>query len=141
MRLGPSIKKALALLLLTPFIAVGRCSQSLHLAPTANSSDGDELKRDSDGTATATGIVIENYLGCQVDAICYLQIRVGNKEVRVIYHPGEGENHINKTAYEQGAKAKKGTHIRAYGQYRKKGSLDIIETFSSNTFYIRILPN
>ena len=100
-----------------------------------------ELKRDSDGTATATGIVIENYRGCQVDAICYLQLRVGNKEVRVIYHPGEGENHINKTAYEQGAKAKKSAHIRAYGQYRRRGSIDIIETFGSDTFYIRILPN
>lgn len=141
MRLESCLPRALVLLLVAPLIAIGQCSQQHSSPQTPVLAQQDQLELGSDGTATATGTVIENYLGCRIDVACYLRLRVGKKEVRIIYHPGESEGHLNKNAYEQGAKANKGGRVTAYGQYRKRGTIEAIETFSSDAFYIRILSN
>ncbi|HEU5414066.1 MAG TPA: hypothetical protein VFW31_09930, partial [Candidatus Angelobacter sp.] len=95
----------------------------------------------NDGTATVTGIVLENNQGCRVDASCYLRLRVGSDEIRVIYHPGEGEGHVNKAAYQQGVSVAKGAHVEVYGRYSKRADVAMIETFSSDKFYIPVLAN
>ena len=101
----------------------------------------DGLSLADDGTAIATGIVLENNQGCRVDASCYLQLKIKDKQARVIYHPGESEVKINESAYRQGATTKKGAHVKVYGRYRKSGNLIIIETYSSEAFFIHVFQN
>jgi len=102
----------------------------------------DEFKVNSDGTASATGTVLENNNGCARDVACYLQVQVGDSEIRVIYHPGEGEKRVNNTeAWERASKVKKGAHVEVYGKHEKQGALDVIEIYSSDKFYIHVLAD
>jgi hypothetical protein len=104
-------------------------------------SIGDKLNIASDGTAKATGVVLENNLGCKVDAECYLQLKIGDREIQVMYHPAEGPEPIkNRSAGDQGFSAKKGDRVAVHGNYRKAGTFERIETYSDEKFYIRILP-
>ena len=100
--------------------------------PTAS----DQLKANSDGTAAVTGIVLENNYGCERDLLCYLQLRVGNTEVRVVYVGAEGETTPRRRNTDQEGKIKKGDHVEAYGRLQDKNQ---IEVYSSETFYIRVL--
>jgi hypothetical protein len=112
----------------------------MHIFSTLpESATVDELKVGSDGTATVTGIVLENNHGCEVDASCYLQLRVGSKNVRVVYHPGAAERVANTVAVKEGYAVKQGDHVKAYGRYRKQQNKESIETYTSGASYIHIL--
>lgn len=127
-------------MLLALSIPVSRCSQAPDSSFSSQTTGGDELKVNNDGTARVTGTVLENNQGCRVDAACYLLVKAGSKTVRVVYHPGDVEGQVNKSAYRAGSSVGKGDRVTAYGRYRKRGDSDIIETFSSDEFYIRLLP-
>ena len=129
-----------ALLLLACFLLANICHQAVYASP-ASDQEGDSLSVAGDGTATAIGIVLENNHGCRLDGACYLRLRISGKQARVIYHPGEGEAKINRLALRQGEIVQKGARVKAYGRYRKSGDLAIIETYSSDAFYIHVLPN
>jgi hypothetical protein len=101
---------------------------------------GDKLDVASDGTAKATGLVLENIHSCVVDAECALRLKVGDNEILVIYNPGESsEPYRNGAADQQGFSVKKGSRVAVYGKYRKAGTFESIETYSDEKFYIRIL--
>ena len=103
---------------------------------------GDKLDVASDGTAKARGLVLENNLGCEVDAECYLRLKVGDREIQVTYGPAEGPEQTikNRSAGHQGFSTKKGDRVAVYGNYRKAGTFETIETYSDEKFYIHILP-
>lgn len=112
-------------------------SESCHAAsPVA----ADQLKVNSNGTATVTGVVLENNNGCATDGECYLRIQAGNLEVRVVYipseTPGQPKNH---EATEIAGKVKKDAHVEVYGKHSKEGILNIIEIYSSKDFYVHVL--
>ena len=50
-----------------------------------------KVKVYANGTATASGAVIENSHACEIDARCYLRLRVGDRERTVVYGPAEGD--------------------------------------------------
>jgi hypothetical protein len=102
--------------------------------PTAS----DQLKTNSDGTATVTGIVLENNHDCALDLRCYLELRVGNTEVGVVYAGTEGETTPHRRNTDQEWKIKKGDHVEAYGRLQDK---TLIEVYSSETFYVHVLNN
>jgi hypothetical protein len=52
----------------------GMCGPSAVLGVVSAGADG--LEVNSGGTAKATGVVLENVHACQVDAACYLRLRV-----------------------------------------------------------------
>lgn len=100
----------------------------------------DHLKVNSNGTATVTGIVLENNNGCATDAACYLRIQVGNREVHVIYNPGESTDRVNNhEATDIAGKVKEDAHVEVYGKYSRQRALDVIEIYSSKQFYIHVL--
>jgi hypothetical protein len=103
---------------------------------------GEKLDVASDGTAKATGLVLENNLGCEVDLECYPRVKIADREIRVTYSPAEGPEQLikNWSAGDQGFSAKKGERVTVYGKYRKAGTLDMIEIYSNEKFYIHILP-
>ena len=109
----------------------GGCHAATAAAP-------DQLKANSDGTAIVTGIVLENNYGCARDLLCYLQLRVGNTEVRVVYVGAEGEVTPHRRNTDQEGKIKKGDHVEAYGRLQDKNQ---IEVYSSETFYVYVLNN
>src|SRR5215831_6281301 len=121
------MKIGVLILFLGVSLTAGGCREAPHplsLAPATS----DHLKVNSDGTANVTGIVLENNHGCEVDAACYLRLQVEDKEVWVIYHPGEGEYRIaNKEMLSRAAKVKQGAHVQAYGKHNKRDTLDTIE--------------
>jgi hypothetical protein len=133
------MKIAIALVLITLSSAVILCERMHVFSTLPESATVDELKVGSDGTATVAGIVLENNHGCEVDASCYLQLRIGNKDIRVVYHPGAAERVVNTVAVKEGYTVKHGDHIKAYGRYRKQENKDIIETYTSGASYIRVL--
>jgi hypothetical protein len=98
------------------------------------------VKVGNDGTATVSGTVLENIKKCTVDLKCYLLLKKGDEEIRVIYGSGEGSNCLNDKATDAGFQVKKGQKINAYGSYGKLGKRYIISTCSSNDFYIKVLP-
>ncbi len=108
-------------------------------APEAMRAASDEIKVNSDGTAKATGIVVENNHGCEVDASCYLRLGVSDREIRVLYSIGEASSHGDNQAYHQGWAVRRDAHVEVYGRYDKDSTT--IETYSSNTFYIHVLSN
>jgi len=127
-------------ILLAVLIAASRCNQAPDSSSSSQTTAGEEFKINNDGTALVTGTVLENNQGCRVDTACYLSVKAGSKTVRVVYHPGEGEAQVNKSAYQAGSSVGKGARVTAYGRNRKRGDIDIIETFSSDEFYIHVLP-
>jgi hypothetical protein len=94
------------------------CGPSAVLGVVSAGADG--LEVNSGGTAKATGVVLENVHACQVDAACYLRLRVGDRDLRVTYAPAEGEkaSHVRKATKEEW-NAKKDDHVEAYGRYSK----------------------
>lgn len=133
------------IIVLTLFLAVslssGGCREAAHPLPPAPPTS-DQLRVNPDGTANATGIVLENNYGCAHDAECYLKVRAGDKEIRVIYNPGESEDRVNNdSASDAASKVKKDAHVEVYGKYRKQGTLDVMEIYSSENFYIHILKD
>lgn len=132
------MKIAVTILLFASCLTIARCNQAADPPRRAGSAPADRLQRESDGTAKAAGVVLENNRGCDLDVACYLQLQVGDIQVRVIYHPGEGDSHLNKDAYKEGSAATKGDHVEVWGRYSKH-DVDTIETFSSDAFYIRII--
>lgn len=116
-------------MLLALSIAVSRCNQAPDSPFGSQTTGSDELKVNNDGTALVTGTVLQTNQGCRVDTACYLLVKAGSKTVRVVYHPGEVEGQVNKSAYRAGSSLGKGARVTAYGRYRKRGDTDIIETF------------
>lgn len=102
----------------------------------ANPAPSDQLKVNSDGTATVTGTVLENSHACEVDARCFLRLRVADAEVVVVYGPAEGEKapHVRDTRQEWNMKI--GEHVEAYGRFQKE---NFIEVYSSEAFYVHVL--
>jgi hypothetical protein len=109
----------------------GGCHAATAAAP-------DQLKANSGGTAIVTGIVLENNHGCARDLRCYLELRVGNTEVGVVYTGAEGETIPHRRNTDQELKIKKGDHVEAYGRLQDKNQ---IEVYSSETFYVHVLNN
>ncbi len=129
----------IALMLMIPYGSFHAVPAAIRALATRPSVSG-KLMIAADGTATATGIVLENNHGCEIDAICYLRLKVGDHEVRVVYDPGKsGVRDKNKTASEQGFAVKKGSHVAIYGKYTKQSNT--IEIYSSETFYVRVLTD
>lgn len=127
------------------FIAVSLspagCREAPHPLPSTP-APSDKLIVNSDGTATVIGIVLENNYGCAHDSACYLELRAGDREVRVIYNPGESSDRVNnEKATDAASKVKKDAHVEIYGKYRKEGTLAVIEIYSSEDFYIHILKD
>src|SRR5690349_10581455 len=90
-----------------------------NLPPAAISESDDKFKINQDGTATVTGIVRENSHSCEVDAQCFLRLRVDGHEVIVVYGPAEGEQVTNVRDTSGEWKIKKDDHVRAYGRILK----------------------
>ena len=101
----------------------------------------DKLSISGDETAKATGLVLENNLGCEVDLECYLRVKIADREIQVTYNPAEGPEQLikNWSAGDQGFSAKKGDRVAVYGNYRKAGTFERIEIYSNEKFYIHIL--
>lgn len=69
------------------------------------------------GETTIQGTVIENYLGCHVDGLCYLTLQTTEeKELRVVYHYGEFPRCLNNKAVLQGELLKEGEEVRIFGK-------------------------
>jgi len=135
------MKIGVLILFLGVSLSPAGCREARHPLLSASASS-DHLKVNSDGTASATGTVLENNNGCARDVACNLQVQVGDSEIRVIYHPGEGEKRVNNTeAWERASKVKKGAHVEVYGKHEKQGALDVIEIYSSDKFYIHVLAD
>ena len=135
------MKIGILVLFLTVSLSPAGCREAPHPISAAPLLS-DQLIVNSDGTATVTGIVLENNHGCEVDAACYLRLQVKDKEVWVIYHPGEGEYRIaNKEMLNRASRVKQGAHVEAYGKHNKRGTLDAIEIYSSDTYYVHVLTD
>jgi hypothetical protein len=128
------------IILMVAQLSVG-CVHEFHNLATATISVGtDKLKIHQDGTATVTGIVLENSHRCEVDARCFLRLRVDNQEVIVVYGPAEGEEVTNVRDTSAEWKIKKGDHIKSYGRILKD-TKNSMEVYSSNTFYVHVLTD
>ena len=128
-------------LFITVSLSPAGCCEAPHaLLPAPGRAD--QLVVNSNGNATVIGIVLENNYGCAHDSACYLQLRAGDREVRVIYNPGESSDRVNnEKATAAASRVKKDAHVEVYGKYRKQGTLDVIEIYSSEEFYIHILKD
>lgn len=92
-----------------------------------------------DGTATIIGTVRENVKRCTVDLSCYLRLKFQDQDVKVVYVTGEGSRCNNEQAANHGLAVKKDQRVEAHGEYHREGSLHIISTCPSNSFYIKVL--
>lgn len=83
---------------------------------------------------TIQGKVIENYLGCHLDGLCYLVISSEGKNIKVIYHYGEWPPCTNEEAAQNGEAIKVGNTAEVYGSLKIS---DEISTCDSEEYYIR----
>jgi len=86
---------------------------------------------------TIQGTVLENNLGCRVDARCYLRVLSNEQEIFVVYHYGEWPSCLNEDAANQGEKLREGDEVEIYGQYSKLGDMRSISTCNSKDYYIK----
>ena len=101
-----------------------------------SSSAGTGLRVNQDGSALLVGRVQENVRGCTRDLLCFLEIRAGDEDVRVIYNAGEAEC-MNGDAGAQGFAVEAGETVEVFGAYRPEGRRKIISTCESSAYYIR----
>jgi hypothetical protein len=100
------------------------------------------LQVNSDGTASVTGKVEQNFTGCVADGACYLRLAYGKSEIRIYYDPGETEAPIpNGSLVPQLMKVEPGAIISAYGAHRQTGRLHMIDVYSRAEYFVHILPN
>ncbi len=108
-------------------------SASCYAAPAAIQPS---IKTWEEGAALVMGQVIENNHGCETDGVCYLILRIDNKEVRVYYNLGEGERCFNdqsKLAWH----INKGDWIKAFGDYTLRKDIYFVSACSSPRYFIR----
>lgn len=128
------------IILMVVQLSVGCVHEFHNLAPATIFTGTDKLKTNQDGTATVTGIVLENSHRCEVDAQCFLRLRVDDQEVIVIYGPAESEQVTNIRDTSGEWKIRKGDHVKSYGRILK-GTKNSMEVYSSNTFYVHVLTD
>ena len=82
------------------------------------------------------GLVVENNLGCRVDALCYLRLLSNDQEILVVYHYGEWPPCLNEEAADQGEQLKEGEQVEVLGKVIGDGR---VSTCDSPDYYIRKL--
>jgi hypothetical protein len=99
------------------------------------------MQVNSDGTASITGKVEENYKGCARDGVCYFRLTFGKSEIRVVYDPGETDALLpNSSHVPQLMKVERGAIIEVYGSHRERGLLHTIDAYSRKEYFIHIVP-
>ena len=72
------------------------------------------------------GVVRHNYLGCEVDNLCLLEVDVGPGVVNVIYHFGESEQRCENTAvFDRAAALQRGDRVEVYARVLPGGALSV----------------
>lgn len=91
-----------------------------------------------DGTATFTGTVSTNEVGCREERVthCFLTAVSGGKKVRVYYNTNNDYFCGNEKAASMGLAAETGMKVRANGVYRKVGDDYTINTCAKPEYYI-----
>lgn len=87
----------------------------------------DELRLQPDGYALVQGVVLENMRGCERDLPCALRLRVQGRDVRLLYHLGEGAARCPDDLVRQGLAISPGTPVRAQGRYRLAGTVHLLD--------------
>jgi hypothetical protein len=98
--------------------------------------DLSRLDPDGDGEVTFQGVVVENNPGCEVDAACFLRVRLDGRAVTVLYHYGEWPPCDNGEAITQGFAVTEGDKVEIAGTISEGGA---VSTCESNAYYIRKL--
>ena len=83
------------------------------------------------------GQVIENDLGCEIDAASALRVRTNGHESVVVYHYGEWPPCPNEPAIRAGLMIEAGDTIEAFGIVGEEGGY--LSTCDSAEYYIKIL--
>ncbi len=100
--------------------------------PTFDNSDNEPFKMGQE--ITIQGIIIENNLGCRVDLHCYLRVRVGNQEIKVIYHYGEWPPCQNERTADEAEMLNIGQEVKVYGIITGQNE---ISTCDSQDYYVQ----
>lgn len=109
----------------------------------ATQSANDSIKTlhvSADNTTTISGVVLANQSNCfeqGADSKCFLKLRVGTKEVYVIYNTSDNAFCVNEGAAGTGKTIRAGQSVKVYGFYRKDGELDTILTCPTAKYYIQ----
>ncbi len=94
------------------------------------------LDPDGDEAVTFQGVVVENNSGCEVDAACFLRVRVDGRAVTVIYHYGEWPPCDNGQATIQGFAVAEGDRVEIAGTISTGSE---VSTCESEAYYIEKL--
>ncbi|GMR10656.1 MAG: hypothetical protein BMS9Abin28_1477 [Anaerolineae bacterium] len=82
------------------------------------------------------GVVTENDLGCRVDSVCLLHIRVNSEVAVVVYHYGEWPPCLNDKAASAGMLLQEGDEVEAFAKVIEGGELT---TCDSEDYYVKKL--
>lgn len=88
---------------------------------------------------TIQGRILENNLGCAVDAHCFLRIGSDDREFRVTYFRGWEGCPNNEEAANVGGKLVEGDRVEVFGKYGRLGTMQAIAVCDSTKYYIRRL--
>jgi hypothetical protein len=94
------------------------------------------LDPDGDGQVTFQGVVVENNFGCEVDAACFLRVRIDSQAVTVVYHYGEWPPCENGEATLQGFEVSVGDKVEVAGTISDGSG---VSTCESDAYYIKKL--
>jgi uncharacterized RDD family membrane protein YckC len=92
--------------------------------------------------AIIRGLVLENNLGCEMDAECYLTVS-SEKDgpMRVIYHYGEMPPCTNTKIIPEAMKLKVGDKVEVLGNYTIDSRIKSLSTCNSKNYYIRTISS
>ena len=85
-----------------------------------------------------TGVVRENYLGCEVDNVCMLEVDVGGGVLHVLYDYGEGERRCeNRAIFAQASSLESGDRVEILAEVTASGNLSACD---AGRYHIRKIP-
>jgi hypothetical protein len=116
----------------------------LYLLATKSTNDSiNTLRIAADNTTTIVGTVLVNKNDCTeqdaADPRCFLKLRVGMKDIYVIYMSNDNSFCPNEFASSYGVKVKEGATVKVYGFYRQDGDLNTVLTCPTVHYYIQTL--
>ncbi len=114
-----------------------------HLAKQNADDSLKTLRVSADSTATIVGKVLSNKTDCSEQAgkssKCFLTMRVGEKDITVIYNTNDKGFCINEKTAADGKTVRANATIKVYGFYKKEGVTETIFTCPSAKYFIQTL--
>ncbi len=85
------------------------------------------------------GRVIENNLGCEMNAACYLRLLVDGDEIRIVYHYGEWPRCNNSETAREAIKIGVAAEVEVLGRWTELDGDRFLSTCDSPDYYIRVI--